>query len=126
MDNIETVVEALKLIITITSLIATAIAAKYGFKNKKLKRYAENAIAVANYVEKFIREAEGLIGFLGHMKKEWVSNKVHGVCLQKGIPYDSSQVSKLIEEKVELTKVVNPRPDQIVKVSPTLHDPAPR
>ena len=110
LENATVIVEVIKVIIMVVGIIATAFATKYGVKNKRLKKHAENAIAVGNYVQKFIIEAEKLIGFLGSMKKKWVQNEVHGVCLQKGIPYDRENVDKLIEEKVEMTKIVNPRP----------------
>ena len=122
MENLDVILDIIKIVFAVVGVIVAAITTKYGVKNKRLKKFAENFTIVRNYTEKFIRLAEELQGFQGHMKKEWVLNKVHGICLQKGIPFDVDTVDKAVEEIVDLTKLVNKRPINQTKIPDQVSD----
>lgn len=114
MEKLDIAIDVIKISIAIVSIIIAYITTKYGSRNKKLKKLAENFNIVRNYTEKFVRLAEDFTDFAGSSKKEWALNKVHGVCLEKGIPFDPVEADKILEQVVDLTKVINkrdPKPD---------------
>ena len=109
-EIIDIIAVALPLVISLIVVIAKLT------KNTKLKNVSENLIEVEIVVKRFMESAESFINYSGNDKKEWVKVKVNQYCIENGIPYNDSIVDSLIERFIELTKTVNKREKDMVKL----------
>lgn len=100
---------ALSLLTTIFVLVAKLT------KNVKLRKLAERITFFREQVEKYVALAEEIVNFKGKDKKEWVVTKVNQAAIDAGIQFDADVVSQLIEEVVNLTKIVNARDKDKIK-----------
>lgn len=85
-------------------------------KNTKLKILSENFIQVEKEIKKCMENAESFISYSGDDKKEWVKTKVNQFCIENDIPYNETIVDSTIERFIDLTKTVNKREKDMVKL----------
>src|SRR5690554_2005534 len=109
-EIIDIIAVALPLLISLIIVIAKLT------KNTKLKKVSENLIEVEEVIKRLMESAESFINYSGSDKKEWVKIKVNQYCIENGIPYRDSIVDSLIEKLIELTKIVNKREKDMVKL----------
>ena len=109
-EIIDIIAVAIPLLISLIIVIAKLS------KNTKLKRFSENLIEVEEVIKRFMENAETFINYSGADKKEWVKVKVNQYCIENGIPYNDSIVDSLIEKLIELTKTVNKREKDMVRL----------
>lgn len=77
------------------------------FNSAKAKKIAETANKLKTEVEKFVPIAEQLATLKGAEKKAYVLAQVEAAAKEKGFAFDVEEVSKLIEDLLSITKVVN-------------------
>ena len=109
-EVIDIIAVALPLLISLIVVIAKLT------KNTKLKNISENLIEVQEVIKRFMESAESFINYSGADKKEWVKIKVNQYCIENGIPYSDSIVDNLIEKLIGLSKTVNKREKDMVKL----------
>ena len=85
-------------------------------KNTKLRILSENFIQVEKVIKKYMENAESFINYSGADKKEWVKTKVNQFCIENDMPYNESVVDSTIERFIDLTKTVNKREKDMVKL----------
>lgn len=85
-------------------------------KNSKLKKIFKNLIEVEEVIKSFMVSAESFINYSGSDKSEWVKVKVNQYCIEHGIPYDEKIVNDVIEKFIYLSKTVNKREKDMVKL----------
>ena len=109
-EIIDIIAVALPLLISLIIVIAKLT------KNIKLKNISENLIEVEEVIKRFMESAESFINYSGADKKEWVKVKVNQYCIENSIPYSDSIVDSLIEKLIGLTKNINKREKDMVKL----------
>ena len=109
-EIIDIIAVALPLLISLIIVIAKLT------KNVKLKNISENLIEVEIIIRSFMESAESFLNYSGADKKEWVKVKVNQYCIENNIPYKDEVVDSLIEKFISLTKTVNKREKDMVKL----------
>ena len=102
--------------VAVPLIISLVIAIVKLYKNIKLKKASENLIEVEFVIKRFMEYAESFINYSGKDKKEWVMVKVNQYCIEHKIPYDERVVEDLLEKFIYLSKVVNKRDKDMVKL----------
>ena len=107
MKNLEILLSLIGTILGLAITVATFIVKS--IRNKKVKKSLEQIVKIGNAVLPFIHEAEKLTGYTGAEKKAYVMTKANQFAIQNKIVFNEEQVSKKIEELINLTKQVNVR-----------------
>jgi len=105
MENFEVI---LSLVVTTVGFIASTITflVKY-IKTHFAKKNAEHHIAIRDVLLGFIHEAEKILDKTGEEKKAFVMTKIQEYAESKNLKYDMSHIGNVIDEIVNLTKLVN-------------------
>lgn len=85
-------------------------------KNVKLRTLAESILTIEKVINDYIFQAEELVSFSGNDKKEWVKTKVNQYCINNNILYSEEEVSNLIESIIDISKKVNKREKDMIKL----------
>lgn len=114
MENLEII---LSMAGTLLGLLITAITflAKF-LTNAKAKKVAENIIKIGNAILPFVQNAETFVNYSGAEKKEYVMTQATKFAVENGIPFDAELIAAKIEELVKLTKSVNARDKDKIKI----------
>lgn len=119
MENLELILSvagtALGLLITTITFLSKFI------KNAKLKKAAESAVKMLDFANKVVADVEVLKAksngqLTSETKKAIALNAFEALCVKAGVVYDGAVADKLIEDVVTLTKTVNARDKDIVKL----------
>lgn len=107
MENTEIIISiastALGLLITTITFLGKFVT------NAKAKKTMEDIVKIGNAMIPYIEEAETFAHYSGAEKKAYVMTKIRQYALGSDIKIDEEQVSKAVEELVELSKEVNAR-----------------
>lgn len=107
---LDKIIEAKEIITFIIPLIISfVIVLSRLFKNKKLKKLAQNLLEIEKGVKEYMCQIEDFKNFTGEDKKEWVKTKVNQYCINNGIEYDETLVDEFIETFIKFSKTVNKR-----------------
>lgn len=87
------------ILMTIVSLISTVVIA---IKNKQWNK-------ISKFVKGCVTKAEEFKHYTGEEKKAYVMTLANQYAIEKGIKFNTTKVSNLIEDVVKLSKEVNAR-----------------
>lgn len=76
-------------------------------KNKKVRKTAEQMLAISETLNTFILEAEQFKNYTGEEKKNYVLTKINQFSIENKIKFSPDIISDKIEEIISLTKNVN-------------------
>ena len=107
MENLEL---WLSIVGTALSLLITTLVFVFKFiKCYRTKRKMLNTSLLLEAVAPIVEIAESYSNYSGEEKKQFVLTKVNQFALENNIPFNADEISKKIEELIELSKQVNAR-----------------
>lgn len=98
MDTIAIILTVISLVIFFTSAALTFIIKH--LKDGKVKNALVQLNSYLDTVNKYVGQAENLVGLTGGQKKEFVTNKVKEFAQSNKLPVSDEVLSKLIEKTV--------------------------
>lgn len=103
------VMMSLSVIMLVVSVILSILAKS---KNKKVSNAATNLLMMTEECRKLMNLAEGITGFGGATKKEWVLIKLNDFAIKNNINYDEEEMSKVVEKFMELANSINAKVEE--------------
>lgn len=97
-------------------LCTTVVFLQKFVKNKKLKKILEKTEQITKEIIPCITEAEMFTNFTGEEKKRFVMTKLNQFAIENNLRFNQEKISNQIEDLIQLTKLVNYRPQENLQV----------